>query len=386
MTLGRRTASVPRMARTAQWIDTTADLAAFLAGSGAGRGPLVLDSEADSFHHYRERVCLVQLASAGAIALVDPLAGVDLSALAAAASDAARRKILHGADYDVRLLHRDFGLAFVNVFDTMIAARLAGEPAAGLASLLERHLGVTLDKSHQRADWSRRPLTPEMRDYAAEDVAHLESLADLLEERLDRLGRLAWLREECARLVAVRWRNRRDEDPEAFRRVKGSAALPPRALGVIRELWAFRDAVARRRDKPPFRIVRDETLVALAQSPPSGEDDLRAVRGMPRALPGSPDGSRLLEAVRRGLACPEDDLPAPRNSARVRLAPEVAREAARFREARDGVARALALEPTLLASRAVLEEMGRRSAGGEDPWGVPELRRWQTDLLREAVT
>src|SRR5262245_9489536 len=246
----------------AAWIDTTEGLTEF--ARDVGSGPLAVDTEADSFHHYREKVCLVQLSASGRNALVDPLSSVDLRSLKPLLEDRSVPKLLHGADYDIRLLTRDYGLAISGVFDTMVAARLLGEEALGLAALLAKHLGVVLDKSHQRADWSKRPLPEAMRSYAVLDTCHLEALALILRERLEGQGRRAWMREECERLEAVRWRDRRDDDPEGYRRTKGAAKLDRAGLAVLREAWLWRDALARQRDRPLFKILRDETLLAIA--------------------------------------------------------------------------------------------------------------------------
>ena len=289
------------------WIDTTEALAAWV--DAVGSGPLAVDTEADSFHHYREKVCLVQLSAGGRHALVDPLAPIDLTALKAPLADRSVRKILHGADYDIRLLGRDFGFSVLAFSDTMIAARLLGEPAVGLAAMLAAHLGVTLDKAHQKADWSKRPMPAAMRVYAVEDTRHLEALALRLEERLEASGRTGWLREECERLESVRWRDRRDDEPETFRRTKGAAALGRDELAVLRELWAWRDATARTRDKPLFRILRDETLIALVAAAPSSVDELARVSGISDAFVRTSAANEVVLAVARGVSCPEAERP-----------------------------------------------------------------------------
>lgn len=365
------------------WIDTTEALADF-AGA-VGEGPLSVDTEADSFHHYREKVCLVQLSAGGRHALVDPLAAIDLAPLAAPFSNPSVRKILHGADYDVRLLSRDFGLAFLGLCDTMIAARLLGEPALGLAAMLATHLDITLDKAHQRADWSKRPIPPAMRDYAVADTRHLADLAKLLEDRLEALGRSAWLREECERLEAVRWRDRRDDDPEPFRRTKGARTLGRAELALLRELWGWRDAVARRRDKPLFRVLRDETLLALVKSPPASVAELAQIPGIPASLVRSPSAIDLVDAARRGTETPEVDRPDIRIEVRERLLPAVEARIAVIRARRDELAKSLALDPSVIVSRGVMEDMSERWEAGGDPWAVAELRAWQVDLLRPAL-
>ena len=366
------------------WIASTEDLAHWVLGIGAG--PLAVDTEADSFHRYREKVCLVQLSAGNRHALVDPLASIDLAPLKTPLADRAIRKLLHGADYDIRLLSRDFDLTVAGLGDTMIAARLLGEPALGLAALLEKYLAVVLDKAHQRADWSKRPISEAMRAYAVEDTRHLFALTSILDLRLETLGRTAWMREECARLEAVRWRDRRDDDPEPFRRTKGAKTLDRAGLSVLRELWSWRDAMARRRDKPLFRVLRDETLLALAKTPPGEIADLAKVPGFPDYLLRSPSGHDVLEAARRGVACPEADRPEIRAETRERLHPDVETRIALIRQRRDELARSLELDPSVLASRGVVEEMAKRWVAGEDPWTVEELREWQTGLLRPALS
>jgi ribonuclease D len=365
------------------WIESTDALADWV--SGLGRGPIAVDTEADSFHHYREKVCLVQLSASGRHALVDPLASIDLSSLADSFADRTIRKILHGADYDVRLLARDFGLVVSGLTDTMIAAQLLGEPALGLAALLQTHLGVVLDKAYQRADWSKRPISEAMREYAVLDTRHLEALAALLDDRLFALGRTPWMREECERLEGVRWRDRYSDDPEAYRRTKGARGLDRSALAVLRELWMWRDATARKRDKPLFRVLRDETLVALAVTPPTSVADLTRVKGFPEPLLRSPSGLEVLEAARRGVSCPEVERPELRVDVRERLQPDVETRIVLIRQRRDEIARGLALDPAVVASRGVVEEMAKRWVAGDDPWETAELRQWQTALLRPAL-
>lgn len=365
------------------WIESTEGLAAW--AKEIGGGPLAVDTEADSFHHYREKVCLVQLTSGDRHALVDPLASIDLAPLKTSFEDGSIRKILHGADYDIRLLARDFGLVVLGLDDTMIAARLLGEPALGLAALLAKHLGVTLEKVHQRADWSRRPISDAMREYAVEDTRHLAALSSILKSQLEALGRTAWMREECERLEGVRWRDRRDDDPEPFRRTKGARSLDRAKLAILRELWIWRDTMARKRDKPLFRVLRDETLLALVSTPPSSIGDLTRLPGFPDYLVRSPSGHDVLEAVRRGASCPEAERPEIRVDVKERLTPAVEARIAVIRKRRDELAAALALDPAVLLSRGVLEDMAKRWEGGDDPWELEELRRWQTGLLRPAL-
>jgi ribonuclease D len=360
-----------------RWITRSDELAALVEGLGVA--PLALDSEADSMHHYPEKVCLVQLSVDGTDYLLDPLAGLDLAPLAPVLGDAARPKILHGADYDLRVLDRDFGIRIRGLFDTMVAARLLGESAFGLAALLERHLGVRLDKRFQRADWSRRPLPDEMVRYAVMDTRHLQPLAAMFQRRLEQTGRTEWAAEEFRRLEQVRWTD--NEDAEPYRRVKGSSSLDPRGLATLRELWIVREAEARRRDRPPFKIMHNDVLLALARKLPGRHDELEQVRGVPPSWRKGERSARLLAAVARALELPRAELPEPRIRRRRPRNGPLEKRLKKLCTQRDAVARELGIEPSMLSSRAVLEQVAQRMMEGRDPATVEGLRSWQAEQL-----
>jgi ribonuclease D len=367
------------MSRKLQWVARTEELRSLLAGLGAG--PLAVDTEADSMHHYPEKVCLVQLSFGEADLLVDPLAGVDLkAALSPVLADAAIRKIMHGADYDLRMLHRDFGLAVSGLYDTMLAARLTGERALGLAALMEKHLGIKLDKKHQRADWSRRPLPDELRSYAAMDTRHLQELALLLQQELDRLGRATWAAEEFERLEKVRWRE--PDVEEAFRRVKGSSGLDRRGLEILRQLVELRESAARRADRPPFKILGNECLLAIAKEKPGSERELAAIKRLPASWSRGGRLRQLWGAVALALERPESDLPGIKRTRGKRPDKGFEKRLRRLCGLRDAVADELGLEPSLLAPRAVLGQVLTNVENGKAPEDVPDLRRWQAGLLR----
>lgn len=364
--------------RDVRWIERTEALEQVLARLGPG--PLALDTEADSFHHYREKVCLVQLSAGDLDLLVDPLAGLDPAPLAPLLADPARRKILHGADYDVRMLHRDFGMEIRGLFDTMIAARLCGERAFGLAALLARHFGVELDKRFQRADWSKRPLSSPMKDYALADTRHLEPLAEILGEELERLGRTEWAGEEFERVAGVRWAGERSSD-EMLQRLKGVGTLDRRGLAAAHELLVLRDRTARRRDLPAFRILRDDVLLELAHSSPKWPDDLRGVAGLGRAWLYGPGRRELLDALERGRSVPRERLPLPPARPARRSNPEMEKRIKQLCRERDRVGQELGLEPSLLASRATLEKVLRHLDDGGAIDAAPGLSGWQASLL-----
>jgi ribonuclease D len=365
-----------------RWIRNRGALESLVSEIAGGR--LALDTEADSFHHYHEKTCLIQISTGSGTSLVDPLAEVDLAPLGVILEAPEILKVLHGADYDLRLLRRDHGLGLCPIFDTMIAARLVGETRFGLASLLERHLGVKLDKKFQRADWSRRPLSREMIEYAAADTRYLLELHGILDERLAVLGRTEWAAEEFRRLESVRW-SETEKDPDAFRRTKGASRLDRKGLAVVREIWEWRDETARRRDRPPFRVMDDAALVAVAANRPTSPEALARVPGIPRPLREGKGSTEILRRIRQAVERPPESWPTTRARRPRTDDPTIRRRLGELRRRRDAVAAELGLEPSLLAPRTVLESIAGCQLRGED-WRRSEgLRSWQIRLLEPVI-
>jgi len=296
---------VPSSSHTPIYLYTPDRVDAFLA-SIAGTPVIALDTEGASFHRFVDRIYLLQLSTRDHTAIIDPLKLASPAGLGMLLEDPAVEVVFHDADYDLRLLQQDYGWNVRNIFDTRVAAQLLGLKAFGLAALLERYFGVKLDKKHQRADWSMRPLTPGMLDYAAQDTIHLLELRDRLEAELRRLGRWDWAREEFALLEGTRWRG--DDEGNAFLRVKGARDLTRRELAVLRELVPWRDAVARQLDRATFRVVGNEQLLEIARQRPTTRDALAQIKGMPRGMIES-RGQDVLDAVARGVAVADADLP-----------------------------------------------------------------------------
>lgn len=362
------------------WIRKTEELASLL--SEVGRGPLCIDTEADSMHNYPEKVCLVQLSFLGGDFLIDPLEEVDLALLRPVLMDGGVRKVLHGADYDLRMIDREFDLQVRGLFDTMIAARLVGERAFGLAALLEKFMGVELDKRFQRADWSLRPLPKEMEEYAAMDTRYLERLAVLLKEKLAAMGRREWAAEEFERLEAVRFREAPAE--EAFRRIKGSGSLDRRGLAVLKELVEMRERAARKANRPPFRIMRNELLLMISKRLPESEQALVKLPTMPAPWKRERGIRKLMRAVRRGLEQPEEAMPEPTVDRNGRGAKSLEKPLRALCRRRDELAGELGIEPSVLAPRSVLAQALELIENGEDPERARDLRRWQAAILRPA--
>jgi ribonuclease D len=362
------------------WIDSEQELER-AAQQLANAQALAVDTEADSFYHYHHKCCLIQVADEDTVYLIDPLSLRHPDALGHVLGSRHVTKVLHAAEQDVLYLRRDFGFHLEPQFDTMIASQLLGKTGIGLASLLFAYFGVKLDKASQRDDWSRRPLTERQKSYAAEDVRHLIRLSRVLGEELQAIGRLSWAEEEFA-LVARRAWEPRVFDRDVFWSIKGARDLTPREAAVLRELYAMRDRRAREADLSPFRIISDESLLALARRCPAAPADLTGLRGV-TPLVRRRIGSDILEAVQAGLGVPDSDLPTPpRGRARKKSAAAQAR-LERLREWRRTRAAELGLDPGVLFPQSTLEALAAAGAAALDrPEEIPGLRAWRVALIR----
>lgn len=354
----------------------------------SGAPILGVDTEAAGYHRYHDRLSLIQISSREANFLIDPLAIEDVAGLGALFDDGRIEKIFHDADFDLRILDRDAGLGILGLFDTQIAAAFVGERSLGLGAVVEKHLGISMPKAYQRADWAERPLTEGMKEYAVMDTAHLPALRDRLLEELERLGRTAWAREEFARREETRWSEPADRG-EAFLRIKGARDLTPRGLAILRELHAWREAVGEERDQATFRVLSNQALLEMSLKPPRNADQLRAINGISPGL-ANRRGAELMAAVERGLAVPESELPAFPRARRWERDPEVEERAERLRQRRARIADELDLDAGFLISRAVLDEVARRQPHSLEELGaIDEVRRWQVEAfgaqLLEAV-
>jgi ribonuclease D len=330
-----------------------------------------LDLEGNGRHRYPESVCLVQISIPGSNFIVDPLSVDDMSPLGDILADERIEKILHSADYDVRCLDRDWGFRIRNLFDTSIGASLLGLPKTGLGSVLEDVLGVDIPKSKrlQKSDWTIRPLRDEALDYAASDVAYLHELRAAMSERLTQLGRMSWMSEECERQLGVRFEA---PDPEtAFLNVKGNHALDGQGLAILRELVAMRERHALNRGRPHFRIMSNETMIALASKP---EADLRKVMGL------GPFGRRplldeLREALKQGVqSVPFQRPPSPRKP---RMAVLEKKRMDALKAWRKAQGEELKIDPSLTWPMPSLERLAWEPGTVDAETRAKEVRQWQ---------
>jgi len=381
---------IGRSSLRSRLIATDVQLTALLAKIDAA-GRVAIDIEADSLHSYREKLCLLQI-SVPTVAgiddagpdvetgsgtqdqrsrlqhdvIVDPLAHLDLQPLRRALED--REIVLHGGDYDLRMLRRGLNFTAQRIFDTMIAARLLGVREFSLAALVKRYFGVELPKGSQKADWAKRPLPARMAEYAINDVRYLLSLAEKLEAELDRHQRRDWLRQSCQRAIeqaAVARVRKQDE----FWRIRGSGSLQGQPAAVLRALWQWREKEAEMVDRPPFHILQNEKLVDAAVGFASGSvPDYKHFSSRRRHA--------FRQAARIALAAPESDWPVLPRRFGTRPSAETVRRTEELLLLRDKSAEELGLEPSFIAPRHTLEAIATDQARA-----ASLLVPWQRELL-----
>jgi ribonuclease D len=366
-----------------QYIDREQDAERLSLALGS-REPFALDCEAAGFHRYSDRLCLVQVTTTGGEDFIlDALAFDVGTVLRGPLEDPAVPVLMHGADYDLRLLDRDVGISLRGLVDTQVAASLLGESALGLAALLEKHLDIRLAKKYQRADWAKRPLPDEMLDYAASDTRHLHALVARLQASLTSSGRMSWAQEEYRNLEAVRWEDSSDEDPVA--RVKAARDLTARQVALLREALAWRDDIAQAQDRAPFRVASDQVLVEVVLSRPASAHELARTKGMNDRL-AHEHGGDLLVRMERVDALADDEvvgLPRrPRGAGPGRPPPEVEELAERLKRVRNQRAADLGIDRGTLLPNAALVEIARVAPRSvSDLSAVTGLRQWQLEVV-----
>jgi ribonuclease D len=360
---------------------------------------VALDTEADSLHSYREKLCLLQISTPSAVILsnvegsrgtgsnvalpgsspslgmtvqsvcdfiVDPLSDLDLEPLRQAMEP--REIVLHAADYDLRMLRRGLNFTASRIFDTLIAVRLLGIREFSLGALVKRFFGVELHKHSQKADWALRPLPQRMLKYAVDDVHYLLPLATKLEEELERVHRRGWFQQSCGRAIELAATERERIQDEVWR-IAGAGALDPRTGAVLRALWQWRETEAELADRPPFHILQNHGLLKAAESFISGQvPDYKHFSARRRQT--------FREAAKIALQSPQSEWPVMRRRSGSRPTEEMRRRADQLRERRDKAAAQLGLEPSFIASRGALDAIAAASARA-----TALLVPWQRELI-----
>lgn len=374
----------PVHAAAFEYVDTDESLET-LSGRVRQADRVALDTEGNSLHNYFEKVCLIQVGVAGEQFIIDPLADVNLEPFLDAI--ASTQLIFHAADYDLRILRASHDFKPTSeVFDTMLAAQLLGYDELGLAQVVYRHFDVKLAKGGQKSNWTRRPLSAGQLTYAADDTRFLDDLCDRLRDELAEKDRVEWHRQACQRMVDSAMNHTRPGSDEVWR-IRGMGARPPRELNYVRELWQWRDAEARRIDRPPFRIMGNKDILSLAEwlVSLSREDagiKIEDRKEIPKRV-SSGQLARLIHAIKRADNLPEEEWPGPRKkTGGQRISSEEKRRLDRLSAARTKIAEDLEVDPSIVAPRAALESIIRaRAESAEQILACSTLLACQAALL-----
>jgi len=334
-----------------------------------------VDLEADSMYHFKEKVCLIQMATRSINVVIDPLMVDDLSPLKTIFKKRDALKIFHGADYDVRSLYRDFNISINSLFDTELASRFLGYSESGLEAVLKNKFGVALNKKFQRKDWSRRPLPRDMISYAAEDARYLLPLAQKLTDELEKLGRLGWVQEECEYLSRVRPNT--DNTAPLFMHFKGAGRLDPRSLAVLEALLQYRRKVASKKDKPLFRIFGSRSLLELAEKKPANLEQLEKTRAL-STKQISMYGRGVIAAIDKARQVEQINLPVYPRKKSPKVPLVVAGRVKALRKWRDEQVERLALDPALICTKALMSAIAQHKPRRvSDLSAIKEMKNWQ---------
>ena len=338
-----------------------------------------VDLEADSMFHYPEKICLLQISTPALNIVIDPLSVEGLSLLTPIFADARIRKVFHEADYDIRSLYRDYGIEVHYLFDTQIAARFLGIRETGLAGLLKKKFYILSDKRYQRKDWSQRPLPAAMLQYAVQDICHLLPLASILERELMEKGLLFCVEEECELLSSVR--PNLSENKSFFLNFKGVARFDPRSLAVLEKILCFRDQVARRRDRPHFKVLGNKQIIEIARIKPETKRDLAGIKGLsPKLIDHM--GRSLIEKVKDGLSLPNEELPVYPKKTRKRLRSKEATRVNALKIWRERLAGKWGVDPALVCTNAQIRAIAIANPGEpENLICIEGIRKWQIKLF-----
>jgi len=362
------------------WIKTPAEIDALVV-SLTGARALSIDTEADGLHHYPVKLCLVQVADdRGRGHLADPLALPTLAPLAPFFADSDVVKVLHAADNDLGYLKRLYGFTVSNLFDTAIAARFLGVTSLSLDGLLREFLDVDPGPSRQKDDWSRRPLSAAQETYALNDVLHLIPLREKLLEALRAKGRDLWVEEECAAVAAMP-APERVTDPDAYMKLKGAKDLDGRGLAVLRELATMRETLAVKADRPPFMILGNEVLVALAALKPRDAATILTVKGCTGNVVRRA-GEAILAAIERGMAVPDEEVPVRRPNPRPRLSGAVQRRSEALRAWRVEAAKRVELDAGVIFPQRLIDRLAQDPPRDVNALAQVEgVGRWRAELF-----
>lgn len=339
-----------------------------------------VDLESDSMFHYRDKICLVQISVPGQDMLIDTLSVKDLSPLSPLFSNPEIQKVFHGADYDIRSLFRDYKIEVSSLFDTQIAARLLGITQTGLSSILENRFGVTLDKKYQKSNWSKRPLSREMLQYAVQDTCYLLPLSRMFEKELRENRRLSWFKEECEIQTRVRFSPPND-DPLHLR-FKGASKLPPRDLAILDGLLKWREDMAQGRDIPPFKILGNHQILEIINRRPTDLDGLEILS----AKQVNSMGETILKIIQKAMGLHEDNLPSFPKEKRQKQSAAARKKIKALKEWRKPLGERMGLDPSIICPNSLIQAISLMDLCTiEGLKELEEIRKWQIALYGKEV-
>jgi len=336
---------------------------------------IAVDVEADSMYHFKEKVCLIQIATKKKHVVIDPLQIQDLSSLKSLFSNSDIKKIFHGADFDVRSLYRDFNIKIKNLFDTQIACMFLGIRETSLDAVLKKRFKISLNKKYRKRDWSKRPLPEDMIEYAVNDTIYLIKLAKILDKELKEIDRISWVHEECEILSKVRPALLSSEP--LFMKFKGAGKLTPESLAVLETLLQFRRGVAEKKDKPLFKIIGNNSIMKIVKEKPVNKRQLAKIKTLSQKQIDM-YGDAIVKAVNNSLMLPAADLPVyPRRKAPV-LPPEVPLRAKAVKRWRDSKAEEIGLDPAIICNNSIINSIAiHNPAYLKDLSRIKEMKKWQ---------
>jgi ribonuclease D len=336
---------------------------------------IAVDIEADSMYHFKEKVCLIQLATKKKYVVIDPLQIQDLSSLNIIFLNTDIKKIFHGADFDVRSLYRDFNIKIKNIFDTQIACMFLGTRETSLDAVLKKKFEISLNKKYRKKNWSKRPLPEDMIEYAVKDTMYLINLADILDKELKKNGRSSWVHEECEILSKVRPTLLTSEP--LFMKFKGAGKLNPKSLAVLEPLLQFRLSVAEKKDKPLFKIIGNHSLMKIVKEKPADLRQLEKTKALSQKQIKM-YGDAIVRVVNNSLMLPAADQPVyPRRKAPF-LPPEVPLRAKAIKRWRNSKAKELGLDPSIVCNKSIINSIAIQNPTYlKDLLKIKEMKKWQ---------
>ena len=370
-----------------QWIDSRPGLRQ-VADAFKNSKAIGVDMEMDSLYHYQEKICLIQMATERQTFIIDPLKTTGMSLIKPLFENQRIKKVIHGADYDVRSIYRDFGIEINNLFDTELASRFLGVQHTGLESVLNSRFEVILDKRYQKKDWSQRPLPEHMVSYAARDACYLVPLARELERELRRKKRLTWVKEECVWLSKVRPAN--NGQGPLFLGFKGAGRLKPADLVVLEALLQYRRRVAMAKDRPLFKTIGNTALLTLANRKPASLKHLKATRAL-SSRQTKQYGAEIITAIQTAMQTPAGRHPVYPKRKAPRLKPVVSNRIKELKIWRDAKAASLEIDPSIVLTKTLICDIAKKNPGsirqiktveGLRNWRVKEFGRELIDLLK----